>query len=60
MSYRTEQLDKMWKETFGDGFWHQLSDEDLYAVANWLWTNHQDSLMEWTRRQMRNVDPKPR
>lgn len=60
MSYRTEQLAAMWAETFGTGFWHELSDEDLYAIANWLWANHLDALQEWSRRQMRNADPKPR
>lgn len=39
--------------------WDELSNQDLYALEAYLWGIHQDALMEWTRRQMREKDPRP-
>lgn len=55
---KAERLGELWEEAVGTGFWSELTDDELYRIESFLWTTHQDALMEWTRRQMRKADPK--
>ncbi len=53
----TDKLVQVWDSEMGDRQLSELSSKDLYAIEAILWGMHQDVVMEWSRRQMRNMDP---
>lgn len=55
---KAEKVEEAWDEIMEGSFWHEITDDELYRLQAYLWAMHQDSLMEWTRRQMREKDPK--